>query len=171
MGARARTATARRAALRDQSRRLGAMDAEISGSPAYAALVAATHDDRVRALTAADLPGQAARLAGAGWRQRAEGDDGAGIWDHRRAGGLRILHSVTREADGQVWGHVSVSHRSGALPGWYELRDAQWLLYPDRAGLIVVAPRAEHVDLSEVAHAWTCLTASPVPDFRHFGQV
>jgi hypothetical protein len=92
------------------------------------------------------------------------------VWGHPN--GLRIIHSVGRYPDGQIWAHVSVSHRSGALPTWYVLRDAQWMLYPDRLGVVVVAATGDHYSVAEVLHSWTCLTRDDVlPDFRHMGAI
>jgi hypothetical protein len=53
------------------------------------------------------------------------------------------------------------------MPTWLETRNAGWVMYPGRLGLVVVAPEAAHVRLAEVAHVWYCLTAEPVPDFSH----
>jgi hypothetical protein len=123
-------------------------------------------DTEAAAILNTGRAGQQARLRAGGWRMRYDGDDGLGCWDQPRYG-LRIIHSGMRELDGQVWGHVSVSRRDGRFPAWEQVRDAQWLVYPDRAGIVVVAPPGEHVNLREVAHVWTCLTAEPFPDFSH----
>jgi hypothetical protein len=64
----------------------------------------------------------------------------------------RDKHSVARELDGGVWGHVSVSRQDRSLPSWQQVRDTGWLLYPGRFGIIVVAPQDKHVNISEVAH-------------------
>ena len=121
-----------------------------------------------------DLPGQRARLRAAGWRpneQTAEVVDGLGCWDNYRGHARRLVHSLHRHEDGQVWAHLSLSLASQLLPSWEQLRDAQWLVYPGRAGIIVVAPAGEHYSIGEVAHVWTCLTARPVPDFRIAGGI
>lgn len=141
--------------------------AEAHTNPVFAAKrAAAKADTEARAVVDADKAGQQSRLRAGGWVCRWDGTDGGGCWDQTRYG-LRIVHSGMRELDGQVWGHVSVSRRDGRLPTWEQVRDAQWLLYPGRKGLVVVAPRDEHVNLREVAHVWTCLTGEPVPDFTH----
>ena len=127
-------------------------------------------DEQVQQLIDEQRHAQMRRLDADGWKQREQGADGLGIWDQPRRE-LRILHSVCREPDGQVWAHLSLSRRDGILPGWYELRDAQRLLYPDHAGVIVVPPVDEHYSFSEVHHVWTCLTARPLPDFRWKGQI
>jgi hypothetical protein len=118
----------------------------------------------------ADLPGQQRRLLDAGWKKRVATADGLGIWDHRRWR-LRLNHSLSRETDGLLWGHVSLSTAAGDLPGWYPLRNANWLVYPGLAGLVVVAPESRHVNISECAHVWTCLEGSPLPDFGQFGTI
>jgi hypothetical protein len=169
MGSRARQRAALRTAQKQSRREIDASRQAAMATPEFAAMMAAAVDDEVVRLAQADEPAQVARLTAAGFRLREAGTEGAGIWNHRR--GVRIMHSIAREADGQAWAHVSVSHKSGALPGWYEVRDAQQLLYPDRPGVVVVAAAGEHVDLAEVAHVWTCLTARTVPDFRKMGQI
>ena len=125
-------------------------------------------------LVARDRPGQECRLAAAGWHlnaDRGECVDGLGCWDRIRRPEMRLVHSLHRYDDGHVWAHLSVSQRSGLLPSWEQLRDVQWLLYPGEAGLIVVAPQDEHYSIGEVAHVWTCLTGSPLPDFRIAGAI
>ena len=97
--------------------------------------------------------------------------DGLGCWDRTRSIQTRLVHSLHRYPDGNVRAHLSVSHRLGTLPAWEQVRDVQWLVYPDKAGLIVVAPPDEHYSIGEVAHVWTCLTGSPLPDFRIAGAI
>ena len=123
-------------------------------------------DTEARAAVDTGRAAQQDRLRAAGFRCVYDGHDGVGCWDQPKYG-IRVVHSGMREADGQVWGHVSVSRRDGRLPTWEQVRDAQWMLYPDRAGVVVVAPADQHVNLREVAHVWTCLTAATVPDFTH----
>ena len=94
-------------------------------------------------------------------------DDGA-VAARRR---LRLIHSVYREADGLVWGHVSLSSAGGDLPGWYPLRNANWLVYPGLTGIVVVAAESRHVNISECAHIWTCLEGSRLPDFDKLGGI
>jgi hypothetical protein len=170
VGAQARLKARRRTLRQQDSAKLAAMLAEAMTAPEYEEACAAKRDGEVAALASSALPAQRARLAAAGYRCQREGSDGAGMWDRPRRR-VRVLHSVAREADGNAWGHVSVSLQSGSLPSWEQVRDAQWLLYPDEPGVIVVAPEGEHFSIAEVAHAWTCLTARPVPDFRIMGQV
>jgi hypothetical protein len=126
-------------------------------------------DDDLQARWQADYPGQRERLREAGWRQRSASVAGAGMWDHRS--GYRVIHSIARETDGHLWGHTSLSRRDGVLPGWYPLRDVHRLLYPDLPGVQVVTPEDGHVNIAEVAHAWTCLDGSVLPDFGRFGTI
>jgi hypothetical protein len=129
--------------------------------------IAASWDEQCAALRDGDAGDQAKRLHSAGWRIIEENMDGIGHWRHRgrRAG---LIHSLARESDGQVWAHVSVSHADNTMPGWYEVRDAGWALYPARFGIIVVAPQDRHVNIANVAHIWYCLTSDAVPpDFSH----
>jgi len=146
--------------------------ARIQARPEVAAHQAAMLEDaELQARWRADLPAQQTRLRRAGWARAAQGNDGAGWWSHP-ASGLTLVHSVDREPDGNLWGHVSVSGDLGRrLPSWAELRDAQRLLYPDLAGLQVIAPESGHVNIAEAAHAWTCLTAVVIPDFGRMGTI
>jgi hypothetical protein len=140
-------------------------------SPEYAAMIAVRTTDRSQAVMTAGLPGQEERLRRAHWEPRVPGDDGLGTWDQPTRG-IRLMHSVSEEDDGEVWAHLSVSLRTWTLPEWRQLKEAQWLCYPDHAGIVVVAPKDEHVNVAEVLHVWTKLTGPPVlPDFRKLGQV
>ena len=128
-------------------------------------------DTEVMDAIAAGKPAQVARLTAQHWRQRSTANDGLGTWDQPQWG-LRIIHSVARELDDQIWAQTSVSRRDLTFPSWAEVRDAQWLLYPARAGVIVVAAQDKHVDQREVAHVWCCLTRDAVPDFtRGMGSI
>jgi hypothetical protein len=120
-------------------------------------------------------PAQEARLWAARWRPAASGpvaSDGLGVWDQRGGGWMRLIHSVRRRPDGHVWAHVSLSIKGGTvMPTWHEVRDVQWLFYPDLAGIVVVAPQVEHVSDNEVHHVWTNLTGLSCPDFRILGTI
>lgn len=105
-----------------------------------------------------------ARLQKAGFRQVVAGEDGLGMWDNTRSG-LRIIHSMAWELDGEVWSHVSISNRSGYMPSWGQTRDAWRLIHPDKVGVIVVPPKSEHVNIAEVAHVWGSITGRTTPDF------
>lgn len=169
MGAREKLKARRRTMRRQETAALRATHAQMAADPEYQTEIAALNaDGELQTLIARDIPLQVARLHAAGWRCRLEGNDGAGLWDCRR--GLRVIHSLQRnEAD--IWAHVSVSSHEGTLPGWYEVRNAQWVFYPDRPGIVIIAPRAEHVNMAEVAHVWTCLTRPSAPDFRFRDQI
>jgi hypothetical protein len=75
---------------------------------------------------------------------------------------------MSREEDGEIWHHVSVSRDDDVMPTWAQLRDAfRDVCGPEALGVVVVPPKSEHVDLAEVAHVWSCETARPLPDFTH----
>jgi hypothetical protein len=114
----------------------------------------------------------AARLRRNRWRQVTRGADGLGAWQHG-ARGLGLIHSIAQEHDGEIWEHVSVSRRDGAMPSWAQVRDVFREVCGDHAlGIIVVPPKSEHVDIAEVAHVWRCLTRRPLPDFtRGHGSI
>src|SRR5579872_244389 len=171
MGTKSKLKASRRAIRREDSDRLRALDVEARSRPELAALLAERETDaELTDVTESMRPAQEARLQAAGFRCRIPGADRAGMWDSHRLR-LRIIHGTARESDGRIWGHVSVSSADGTLPGWYYVRDAQRLLYPDHAGIVVIAPEASHVNLAEVAHVWTCLTADLLPDFGRFGTI
>jgi hypothetical protein len=123
--------------------------------------------DRLRA----DTPGQLTRLRRDGWVLVAKAEDGAGWFAHPKRV-MKMVHSLSREPDGHLWGHFSMSRADGEeLPGWYDLRDMQWLLYPGLKGMQVIVPPADHVSVAEVLHVWTCLTADVLPAFGRYGSV
>jgi hypothetical protein len=106
-----------------------------------------------------------ARLKRNHWVCVAEGADGLGCWDHN-ARGLRFIHSVALESDHELWEHVSFSRHDGVMPTWEQTRNLFHELCGSGAlGIIVVAPKNEHVNIAEVAHVWHCLTRRPLPDF------
>lgn len=108
-----------------------------------------------------------ARLNRRGWRQVQPGADGLGAWRHgpRRLG---LIHSLALEGDGEVWEHVSLSRRDGTLPTWEQVRDGFHDVAGDEAtGVVVIPPKAKHVNLAEVAHVWRCLSRDVLPDFTH----
>jgi hypothetical protein len=132
---------------------------------------AALADTELQARLKADNPGQLTRLRRAGWVRVAGGNDGAG-WHAHPEQGLKMIHSVSRESDGNLWGHFSMSlYGEARLPTWYELRDMQWLLYPGLAGIQVVAPQERHYSIAEVLHIWTCLTADVLPAFGRMNSI
>lgn len=133
---------------------------------ALAAEAALHQDDETRALVALLRPYAHDRLARAGWVLRADGEDGLGLFDQPKRG-LRLIHSIARELDGDAWAHVSVSRRDRALPTWEQTRDVWWMIYPDALGVIVVAPESKHVNIAEVTHVWGNLSRPAVPDFTH----
>jgi hypothetical protein len=106
-----------------------------------------------------------AQLTRHGWTRVHRGADGAGQWlDLYRQ--LALMHSVAWEEDGELWEHISVSRADRVMPTWEQTRDVfREIAGPDALGIIVIPPKAEHVNLAEVAHVWRCLTARPLPDF------
>jgi hypothetical protein len=169
MGSRAKLRAAQRTALKEHSKTIARLHAEAVADPEYQARQKLP-DEGVLAVIEERKSRQVRLLQLRGWAWRYDGTDGVGCWDLHH--GLRLIHSVSREPDGEVWSHLSVSRRDNTLPDWYEVRDCQWLLYPDLTGLIVVAPGDEHVNVAEVAHVWTKLTGdAAVPDFRKMGSI
>jgi hypothetical protein len=104
------------------------------------------------------------RLARGRWQLRYDGADGLGCYDLPRKG-LRAIHSIAREQDGDVWAHVSVSRRDRCLPTWEQTRDIWRLIYPAVAGVIVIPAETSHVNMAEVMHIWGNLSRPAVPDF------
>lgn len=133
-----------------------------------AAAQEASQDDETRGFVRLAKRDALPRLVRARWVLRYEGEDGIGCLD--LVGGkfaLRLIHSIAREDDGEVWAHVSLSRRDRIMPTWEQTRDAWWAVYDQTPGVVVVAPRTEHVNIAEVAHVWGCLTRRTVPDFSH----
>lgn len=164
-------AKSRRKAIdrRDRKAMIDRLTQEHANVEAQAELLAQYTDEAVLARAETDRAGQEQRLRHAGYRCMSKGLVGLGLWGHPR--GIRIMHSLSREDDGRMWAHESVSHRLNVLPDWYEVRDMHRLLYPGESGLIVVTTEAEHVSLSQVHHVWTCLDGPVIPDFRKLGQI
>ncbi len=108
-----------------------------------------------------------ARLKRRGWKQIKAGADGLGAWRHgpRR---LHLIHSDALEDDGQLWEHVSFSRDDETMPTWEQTRDAfRDVAGDDATGIVVIPPKSKHVNISEVAHVWRCLTRDVLPDFTH----
>lgn len=104
----------------------------------------------------------------AGWVERHVLSDGR-LCDHPKRG-LRVIVSLAREDDGQVWVHASMSRRDRQLPTYEQMgRLYREFMSPDLPAYQVFAPEAEHVNLAEVLHLWQCLTARVTPDFRAGG--
>ena len=101
----------------------------------------------------------------------------AGWWRHRamtslqRAyvnhDGLRVIITVSREADGKRWLHVSCSHQD-RLPSWDELREVKDIFIGrDELAVQVLPSETEYVNHHPyVLHLWHCLDGRPLPDFR-----
>jgi hypothetical protein len=104
------------------------------------------------------------------WKLHTPGADGLGRWTHG-ARGLGLIHSVALEQDGEIWEHISLSRSDGQMPSWNQLRDVfREIAGDDALGIIVIPPKAEHVDIAEVAHVWRCMSRRPLPDFTHGGR-
>jgi hypothetical protein len=101
------------------------------------------------------------------WECRFPGADGLGCWDRRGKFGMRLIHSIARETDGDVWSHLSLSRSDGVMPTWEQTRDVWRLLFDQIAGVIVIPPASSHVSIAEVAHVWGNLSRPTVPDFTH----
>lgn len=114
----------------------------------------------------------AARLKRHHWKLVTRAADGLGAWEHR-ARQLGLIHSIAIEQDNELWEHISVSRFDGTLPTWEQVRDTfHTIAGPQALGIIVIPPKAEHVNLAEVAHVWRCLTRRPIPDFtRGLGTI
>lgn len=92
---------------------------------------------------------------------------------HNRHRRLTVIFSVERERDGRRWVHVSVSRTDRFLPTWEDLKHVKaWTIGADKLAIQILPPDAEFVNIHPgVLHLWHCLDGSPVPDFRHGGQI
>lgn len=81
---------------------------------------------------------------------------------------LRIIVSVARELDGNVWAHVSASLAT-ALPGWVIMKRLKRdVLGEEACAVLVMPPASKHVDIHTfVHHLWGRLDGPTVPDFTH----
>jgi hypothetical protein len=164
MGQAAQRRRQARTALRDLRASQREMDGQLAADPGLQERLADLHDEECAALVKRDWHDQSRALTALGWQQVRRNLDGIGSWRRRDQ---QLTHSVAREADGQVWAHISLSNRGNTMPGWYEVQRLSRLLYPDRFGIIPVAPESRHVNIANVIHVWVCLTADSCPDFSH----
>jgi hypothetical protein len=171
LGSQSKLKAARRRMQQEHKEEIRKLHEQVESDPRFAEEMERHHTPESRAEVDRYFGQQVERLANAGWRRAEAGSDGLGIWDNRRRR-LRFVHSVAVEDDGLVWAHISLSYADGNLPGWYDLREVHWLLYPRRYGYMVVAPKDKHFSVSEVMHVWVPLTGDPpLPDFRHMGLI
>lgn len=80
---------------------------------------------------------------------------------------LTVIGSWARKKeDGQIWWHVSVSHRH-RVPTYNELAEVKRrFIGPDRKAVMVFAEEKNHVNIHlNCLHLWCCLTADPLPEF------
>ena len=134
------------------------IDATLRGF-AKAAERAAVDDPELRSLRdkwlAVDVPRQ--------WVVHARGVDG-GCVDNVKTG-RRVILSMAREEDGEVWLHASISRRDRALPTYEDLKTVHRLFMPGLVAYQLFMPSDEHVNLAEVLHLWACVTRRVTPDF------
>lgn len=102
------------------------------------------------------------------WRITSYGADG-GILDNRRTG-RRVLLSVQREWDGEIWLHGSISRADRQYPTYPDLVDLHVLMGRRLAYQVFVPPEEHYTDPVagvEVLHLWAPLTGPRrTPDFR-----
>jgi len=82
--------------------------------------------------------------------------------------GLYVIDSVSKESDGKLWQHVSLSRKS-RLPTYDDIKLVKSLFIGDNKDAIQVFPKIEnHVNIHPYClHLWSCLEGSPLPDFTH----
>ncbi len=105
------------------------------------------------------------------WKLDHESEDGAKLVRPD----MQAIVTVSRELDGRVWVHLSVSivyhdvmqrRDRVALPAWATLTKARdEFLGPEAKCILVVAPASEHVNINEVHHLWHCPEGDGLPDF------
>lgn len=78
-----------------------------------------------------------------------------------------VILSVSEEADGRVWAHLSTAFPS-RLPTWGDLRKAKDLFLGEEARAIqVLPPKSEWVNIHPYClHLFVCLDGDVLPDFR-----
>lgn len=82
------------------------------------------------------------------------------------AGDLQVIWSVSMEADGQYWLHVSARAKK-RIPTYQELTRIKTLFIgDDRIAYHIFAPANEHVNIHPyVLHLWAPLQHRVTPDF------
>ena len=114
-----------------------------------------------------------ARAVPAGWKLVQEGADGR-AYRSIAGGHATVIESVGREADGQVWHHVSLG-RKDRRPTWDELAAVKEAFVGNRYAYIVFPPRARYVNLHpNVLHVFSCLEGPEgrrLPEFSVGGSV
>lgn len=106
-----------------------------------------------------------------GWQSEIVGADGASYRNHRT--GQTLIISVSREADGRRWVHVSTSFAT-RVPTYAELAEVKRLwIGEDRRAMQLFVERAKHVNLHpHTLHLWHCVDGDGLPDFtRGTGSV
>ena len=137
-------------------------------TPHYADLAAAqlaSQDDETRGLIRLTVKRCTPILIANRWGPIYEGEDGLGAWRRTGKYGLRLIHSIAREDDGDVWTHLSLSRADKIMPTWEQTRDVWRLLFDQLVGVIVIPTADRHVSIAEVAHVWGDMSRPTVPDF------
>ena len=99
------------------------------------------------------------------WEMTRRGIDGAAYRSRER--NLAAMLSVSRELDGRVWMHMSVSHRS-RIPTWQELAWVKSMFLGDREAYQVLPPQRRYVNIHpHVLHLFALLEgdSAALPDF------
>ncbi len=117
----------------------------------------------MNALAATALP----RVLPADVRLLVEVEDGA---KYLRADGMTVIASVSPEADGKTWLHVSCAHLD-RMPSY---EDLAWMkrvfVGPNRAAVMVLPEASKHINIhSNCLHLFSCLNGHPLPDFTRGG--
>lgn len=118
-----------------------------------------------------------------GWQLLKEGKDGAEFRNPslvvgKKTRDVHVIVSVSREMDGRVWVHLSVSvifrkmgietpsYEVVVLPAWSTVCVARDdFLGPEAKAVMVLAPKSEHVNIEDVHHIWHCPEGEGLPDF------
>lgn len=106
------------------------------------------------------------RAKGTTWRRVQRGGDGDAWLGRVRGQPIQVLWSVAEEEDGQVWLHVSASHRS-RIPTWEEMAAVkEFMVGSDRWAAQLHPPETDYVNIhGRVLHLWSPLSHWPLPDF------
>ena len=95
------------------------------------------------------------------------GDGYSARFDH-----LRFIVSESREGDGKMWLHASVSRRDKQMPTYEDLMALKrYCIGEHRTAYQVFPSKDKHVDWAgkrgiQVLHLWSCLDGDVTPDFR-----
>jgi hypothetical protein len=86
------------------------------------------------------------------------GGDGL-MWERLIGQPIKVIESISTEADARRWLHVSVSKSpSKKMPTYEDLQEARkWFIGEERECYMVFPPKGRYVNINPVLHLFACL--------------